>query len=221
MNVDDLSVSDIADILKEIDLYKYSNCIIEHKISGKVLPLLKEEHIKEVGISIVGHRLKFLKLVNRLTKKGHFDKKENIDESKISTKVEITLTKDKSLLLGGGKTIGTKDNRVSLPKESEKAKNIVPMNMKNKILKKNQPEELKEDDNYEGRSRCSHCGRFFASDRIDKHESVCSKSKSKKTKVFDSKKMRVEGTDAAQFALKPTKEPEIAKTINGILKYMS
>ena len=53
----------------------------------------------------------------------------------------------------------------------------------------------------DGLVSCFSCGRSFAPDRIEKHESVCAKTKSKKRKVFDVTKMRVQGTDAAGFVL--------------------
>ena len=48
---------------------------------------------------------------------------------------------------------------------------------------------------------CGFCGRNFAADRIEKHETVCQKTKSKKRKVFDVTKMRVKGTEAESFVL--------------------
>ena len=50
---------------------------------------------------------------------------------------------------------------------------------------------------------CSLCGRSFAPDRIEKHESICAKTKTKKRKVFDITKMRVKGTEAESFVLAP------------------
>ena len=64
-----------------------------------------------------------------------------------------------------------------------------------------------EDDGNDDRRPCAYCGRRFASDRIDKHEEVCARSHAKKTKVFDSKKQRLQGTEAAQFARNPSKDP--------------
>ncbi|XP_063917808.1 uncharacterized protein LOC135133350 isoform X5 [Zophobas morio] len=46
---------------------------------------------------------------------------------------------------------------------------------------------------------CSTCGRTFLSQPLKKHAPVCEKNASKKRKVFDSLKQRVEGTDLAQF----------------------
>ena len=45
---------------------------------------------------------------------------------------------------------------------------------------------------------CHNCGRSFAADRLAKHESICNKS-GKQRKVFDSTKMRTQGTDAAKY----------------------
>lgn len=55
----------------------------------------------------------------------------------------------------------------------------------------------------DGLVACSLCGRNFAPDRIEKHESICAKTKNKKRKVFDITKMRVQGTEAESFVLRP------------------
>lgn len=44
----------------------------------------------------------------------------------------------------------------------------------------------------EGLVRCTICKRNFAEDRIEKHQSVCSKMKTKKRKVYDASKKRVQ-----------------------------
>jgi hypothetical protein len=51
-------------------------------------------------------------------------------------------------------------------------------------------------------SPCGVCGRKFATERLAKHQAVCKKNAStaKKRKTFDTKKSRIQGTDAAQFA---------------------
>ena len=62
---------------------------------------------------------------------------------------------------------------------------------------------------------CSNCGRSFAADRIQAHQNACKHQK--KRKVFDSTKMRVQGTEAEGFAKKkkPAKEPKV-KSLNQI-----
>lgn len=67
----------------------------------------------------------------------------------------------------------------------------------NKGSKMNVP-EYADEGAADDRVECRYCGRKFASDRIDKHESICA-SASKKRKKFDSKKQRIAGTEAAQF----------------------
>ena len=51
---------------------------------------------------------------------------------------------------------------------------------------------------------CPKCGRKFAEDRLHKHVSVC-QNVSKKRKVFDPMKMRVQGTEFEQYAKKAVK----------------
>ena len=46
---------------------------------------------------------------------------------------------------------------------------------------------------------CPNCGRAFASNRIQKHHTICVKNQQKRRKAFDSTKQRVLGTEAANF----------------------
>lgn len=66
----------------------------------------------------------------------------------------------------------------------------------------------------DGLVACSLCGRSFASDRIEKHESICAKTKSKKRKVFDITKMRVKGTEAESFVLSAPTSRNNQSTMN-------
>ena len=54
-------------------------------------------------------------------------------------------------------------------------------------------EDAEEDDTPvpDGLVRCSVCKRNFAEDRIEKHQVICFKSKTKKRRVYDSTKSRV------------------------------
>jgi uncharacterized Zn-finger protein len=68
--------------------------------------------------------------------------------------------------------------------------------------------EVAEDSGPDDRVECSECGRKFNQDAIDRHEQICGRNKTRK--VFDSRKARVAGTDAASFAHKvdrPTEAP--------------
>ncbi|XP_053649211.2 NHS-like protein 3 isoform X2 [Cherax quadricarinatus] len=55
-----------------------------------------------------------------------------------------------------------------------------------------------------GLESCKICGRNFAPDRLEKHETICAKShaKDKKRKVFDPVKMRTKGTEAEKYIAK-------------------
>ena len=46
---------------------------------------------------------------------------------------------------------------------------------------------------------CSICSRKFASERIDKHMTICAKATNKKRKVFNMSKARKKGTDLEKF----------------------
>ncbi|KAK4292142.1 hypothetical protein Pmani_035071 [Petrolisthes manimaculis] len=66
-----------------------------------------------------------------------------------------------------------------------------------------------------GMAGCKICGRNFNEDRLEKHQTICSKNanKAKKRKVFDPVKMRTKGTESEKFVkkglhLKPTPKPK-------------
>ncbi|CAG7725519.1 unnamed protein product [Allacma fusca] len=59
--------------------------------------------------------------------------------------------------------------------------------------------------------KCIHCGRSFASNRIEIHTKVCAKRvQAPKRSVWDSSKQRLSGTDAEPFArkAKPVERPK-------------
>ncbi|KAL8611177.1 hypothetical protein ACOMHN_064467 [Nucella lapillus] len=62
---------------------------------------------------------------------------------------------------------------------------------------------------------CKECGRKFADDRIEKHQSAC-KNAHKKRKAFDPTQMRTDGTEMAQYIRRGThkKEPKTKKKAN-------
>ncbi|KAJ8924488.1 hypothetical protein NQ315_007285 [Exocentrus adspersus] len=49
---------------------------------------------------------------------------------------------------------------------------------------------------------CGFCGRRFATDRLQKHEDICSKTGKKKRKQYDATKHRVLGTELENYVLK-------------------
>lgn len=74
---------------------------------------------------------------------------------------------------------------------------------KSPMMPKSPPQQSFDDDNEDdeendnapvpdGLIRCSICKRNFAEDRIEKHQVICQKTKTKKRKVFDASKKRVE-----------------------------
>jgi len=59
-----------AQYISEQGLGEYSKCIIQHKISGKLAPLLSELDLKEMGLTIIGDRLRFQLIVENLKRKN-------------------------------------------------------------------------------------------------------------------------------------------------------
>uniref|UniRef100_A0A182NG61 C2HC/C3H-type domain-containing protein n=1 Tax=Anopheles dirus TaxID=7168 RepID=A0A182NG61_9DIPT len=65
----------------------------------------------------------------------------------------------------------------------------------------------------DGLTRCDICSRNFATDRIDKHRQICQKTNTKKRKIFDITKHRVQGTDAENYVLKGKKSTAGAASV--------
>jgi len=57
---------------------EYAGPIMEHKISGKILPLLDEKQLKEMGFALVGPRLKFQKALREIQKGERQRKRKEI-----------------------------------------------------------------------------------------------------------------------------------------------
>ncbi|EDV29867.1 uncharacterized protein TRIADDRAFT_17177, partial [Trichoplax adhaerens] len=55
---------------------------------------------------------------------------------------------------------------------------------------------------------CQICGRKFAADRLEKHQSICQKASNKKRTVFDTSKHRIQGTENEQYVSKIKNQPQ-------------
>jgi hypothetical protein len=65
----DWTANDVADFLKKAKLGAYSEVVLKHKISGRLLHLLTDNDLKDMGISIVGDRLRVKALIDTLGRK--------------------------------------------------------------------------------------------------------------------------------------------------------
>ena len=69
-------------------------------------------------------------------------------------------------------------------------------------------------------SPCSICGRKFASDRLARHEKVCTKTANSKRKVFDTRMHRSKGTDHEKYIQSGKYLEEPKKRVSLVLFYM-
>ena len=60
----------LADYISKQGLSEYSKCITQHKISGKLAPLLTQSDLKEMGLGCIGDRLRFQSIIEALKKKS-------------------------------------------------------------------------------------------------------------------------------------------------------
>ena len=60
---------------KEKGLGSYCEALKNHKITGKLAPLLTDEDLKEMGVNIVGDRLMFKHQLKELARRERFNKR--------------------------------------------------------------------------------------------------------------------------------------------------
>lgn len=284
------SVSQVIQRLSDLDLDQYADNFKDNDISGAVLPLLADRHLKELGISCIGHRLKFLKYVQSLTKGGGAVKSARSqgqpqpkpqrappkqrepepepeedyvppsssgtssnnaassawEQKRRQMKLKKMQAEKQKMQLDDDSSNNRSNNRLidqdvieeapkpakrPLPQRSAPAKPkpqpryteedddgdddddgyTPPPPPKRPARKQAAPPPPADDDGDDDRVQCAYCRRKFASDRIEKHEVICARMSSKKKRVFDASKQRLQGTEAAQYANKAKNAPEPKK----------
>jgi SAM domain (Sterile alpha motif) len=61
--------------IRKKGLGDYQDVLIQHKISGHLAPLLSDDDLKDMGISIVGDRLMFKHVIQQLSRRERFHKR--------------------------------------------------------------------------------------------------------------------------------------------------
>ena len=237
-------VSIVVEQLNSIDLGQYAPNFEKNDISGAVLPLLRDDHLKELGMKVIGHRLKFLKFVKSLERGSvplQPERKRqpapSHEEAPHASNTPSTASnweqKRRQMML---KKMQAEKHKQSDPEEEyeqPKPKKPAPVkkppsrNLYDEVSDDDEPPPKKpirkpapaaapppqpyEDDPNDDRVECAYCHRKFAADRIAKHEEVCARMSTKKKKVFDGSKMRLQGTEAAKYVTKESKQPEKRK----------
>ena len=56
-------------------LGEYQEMIVKHKITGQLAPLLQDDDLKEMGITVVGDRLQFRRSLKELSRRERFHKR--------------------------------------------------------------------------------------------------------------------------------------------------
>lgn len=309
------SIDDVAERLDELGLSQYSRSFRANKISGRVLPLLKDCHLKELGMAKVGHRLRFAKFIAELgsdtSSRQRTSQASRTPMSSSRDTYEVPAPKQRQTAASRAQDndyyeapkqrqpsarsrteesydapapkrqpVRSSDTEDAAPparetstasKDWEKKRRQMLMKRMQAEKKQEEPASYREepapvpkprtatrqkpaprpapvyepdeeeeyvpppppkrmqkarvsaarapppppeDDPNDDRRPCAYCGRRFASDRIDKHEEVCARMSAKKTKVFDARKQRLQGTEAAQFARNASKDPTPVKKSN-------
>lgn len=240
--------STVLEKLKELKLDKYVDTFRQNDIDGSVLPLLTEKHLKELGMVIVGHRLKFVKFV-RMLERGLDPLPASSTKSTVKSTSNTTSAAPQSRPSATSGSVSSNSNYQEPPKKAQpqaapvqKKKAAPPPppsyddddgndvdytpppkkaaskkaqfgassnNNLNTSLRRNAPPAKASKappppppDGDDDRVECAYCHRRFASDRIAQHESICARMSTKKKKVFDSSKQRLQGTEAAAYARK-------------------
>lgn len=61
----------VSEWLSSLGLREYADTFAQHRVTGDLLEVLTEDHLKELGVQIVGHRLVLLRELSTLKRKAH------------------------------------------------------------------------------------------------------------------------------------------------------
>ena len=75
---DNWDENELANFLRKAKLGDYSEMFITHKISGRLAPLLTDAQLKEMGVSIVGDRLRIKSLIQNMKWKIRYNTRSKI-----------------------------------------------------------------------------------------------------------------------------------------------
>ena len=81
MNYENWNIEELSDYIKNNGFEIESKLFLKAKINGNIIHLLTEEHLKEIGITLVGPRLNIYQLLKNLQKKN-FNNNQNLINSK-------------------------------------------------------------------------------------------------------------------------------------------
>lgn len=239
------SVDDVISQLSELGLNQYAAAFRKNDISGRVLPLLKDCHLKELGMTRVGHRLAFLKYVQSLGNAPPPSRPAPKPQNQAPprrpapepdpdfppapatppSRTRPPATPPRPAAQYDDPPPPARSAPPPKPKAKPAAKAPAraaakpnydddngyaapppPAPKRKPPVARGAPPPAESGGN-DDRRCCSYCGRKFAADRIDKHEEICARASAKKTKVFDAKKQRLQGTEAAAYARNSSREP--------------
>jgi len=77
-NFDKWTPAQFVSFLQKAQLGDYSEIFLHHKISGRLAPLLTDGDLKEMGIGIVGDRLRLRAVIHALGRKVRYDTRTKI-----------------------------------------------------------------------------------------------------------------------------------------------
>jgi hypothetical protein len=77
-NFDKWTPQELVIFLKKAGLADYGEVFLKHRISGRLAPLLTDANLKEMGIFIVGDRLRIMAVIHALGRKVRYDHRTKI-----------------------------------------------------------------------------------------------------------------------------------------------
>ncbi|KAH0786781.1 mapkkk cascade protein kinase regulator ste50 [Histomonas meleagridis] len=189
MNYQDWNQQDVAKQLKLLGYGQYANAFIQNEICGIHLPLITEDHLKEMGVTSIGHRIlmmrRFSDIVNgKITKPASSTptnddtKSQQKDNSRQTTPITSSV-KPKSIL-GQSNSTTSKELTFNLNPKT----NIT--SSKHDLTTSDQPTkptlstnsrfsstEIQVSDPTDELITCQYCGRKYQPDAAKRHIPVC------------------------------------------------
>lgn len=124
MSVLEWSVDDVIKHLGELGLDQYATDFRANEISGNVIPLLEESHLKEMGVFKIGHRLLLKKFILDV-RTGQFGKSSG-SANNVSRNSALSSTQDVSAMRKSTSSVTSSVNAAPAPKQAPSPKQSAP-----------------------------------------------------------------------------------------------
>jgi hypothetical protein len=179
MDFESLSVEDVVDLITKAGFADEAEYFKDSEIDGHCLPLLTEDLLKEMGISLIGPRLLILNYIQKITGQSCDSPKRSPPKQRNNSGMERPMTSG-----GSGRNVESSGNDENVPKwKKDHEKMVENMRAARRLAKWEKdkaegkdvgpPPEMPEFEEPPDLVACPNCGRKMGEEALRHHIGSC------------------------------------------------